>query len=76
MPSATETVKKKKKPVVWNHKKYKNRVYLGSYETIILKKTKEKQRSFVLVSTLKNGKTHSVPFDSHEQARDAGWVGV
>lgn len=59
--------------VVWTHSKYKTRFYKGSYELVIIKASNERQRTFVLTAKLKNGKSHTIQFESHEQAKKLGW---
>jgi hypothetical protein len=67
------TVKMKKvtsRHAVWSNAKYAKRNYSGHYDTV------KGERAFVLSTTLKNKKVHSVPFGSHEEAKKAGWKRV
>lgn len=74
MPTLTSFKKPTSRHAKWSHSKFKARTYSGSYEEVALKKSKSKERIFVLTSLLKNGKLHSVSFDSHEAAKKSGWV--
>lgn len=73
MPTNATVKKVTNRHLKWVNPKYKTRVYSGSYEVTTMKKTKEKERTFVLATTLKNKKVHAVSFDSHEAAKKAGW---
>lgn len=53
---------------VWTLDKYPSRFYLGKYE-----KGKCGKRKFVLSGKMKNGKIHTVSFDSPEQAKLKSW---
>lgn len=52
---------------MWKHSKYKSRTYEGFYITV------KGEREFRLVTALKNGKTHSIAFESPAAAKGMGW---
>lgn len=56
---------------VWTNKKYANRKYTGAY-----KKAVANERNFILSGELKNGKVHTVSFESWQMAKSMGWKKV
>lgn len=56
-----------RKPSKWRHAKYSSRVYSGHFRYV------RKEREFLLVAELKNGKKHCVSFESPEAAKAIGW---
>jgi hypothetical protein len=55
------------KPSTWINKlKYPNRKYLGGYQWV------RRERQFIL-TTCQPKSNHVVVYESHEQAKDAGW---
>ena len=61
---------------MWKHKKFKNKVFTGSYEVFTTLKTKVKERVFMLTSkpTGKDNKFMKISFESWQAAKAAGWV--
>lgn len=58
----------------WVNKKFKGKVYDGSYGKAAGSKTKWKyERCFILSRVMKNGKEHFITFESYQAAKAAGW---
>lgn len=54
-------------PSQWVHCKYKARKYMGRYRYA------HGEREFILTALLRNGKTHTISFESHNAAKGLGW---
>ena len=58
-----------RKPSQWKHtEKNPTRTYVGKYSRSL-----GDERIFELSSALKNGKIHTISFESHEAAKRVGW---